>query len=46
MRRIVCLLLVFIARFASAGDWAVHQIGGRDYLDMDNIADFYGLKDV
>jgi N-acetylmuramoyl-L-alanine amidase len=46
MRRIICLLLVFIARLANAGDWAVHQVGGRDYLDMDNIADFYGLKEV
>ena len=46
MRRIVCLLIVLITRLASAGDWTVHQIGGRDYLDMDNIADFYGLKEV
>jgi N-acetylmuramoyl-L-alanine amidase len=40
------LLLVCFALVARAGDWTVHQIGGRDYLSMRNVAEFYGLPNV
>jgi N-acetylmuramoyl-L-alanine amidase len=31
---------------AHGADWSVYTIGGRDYLSMENIAEFYGLKDI
>lgn len=38
----ICLLLIGANAFAA--DWKVYTVGGRDYLAMENIADFYGLK--
>jgi N-acetylmuramoyl-L-alanine amidase len=40
----VCLLLACVA--VHAGDWTVYSVGGRDYLSMDNIAEFYNLTDI
>src|SRR5688500_16283106 len=31
---------------AHASDWKVHQINGRDYLSMRNVAEFYGLGNI
>lgn len=41
---ILCLLLCRVT--AGAADWNVYTVGGRDYLSMDNIAEFYGLTDI
>lgn len=52
MRR-ACLLLIFASFFLSgpgavaatkAGDWTLYKIEGRDYVTVENVADFYGLK--
>ncbi len=45
------LLLSLIAYFAllavsQASDWVLYSIGGRDYVSMRNLADFYGLNNV
>ena len=45
-RSILCLLgaLLLLARPASADSpWEIVKIGGREYLTIDNIAQFYGL---
>jgi N-acetylmuramoyl-L-alanine amidase len=39
-----CAVLLFCA-MARAGDWTVISYGGRDYVTMRNVADFYGLGD-
>ena len=46
MRRFACILFLFLALagVVCARDWTVYTIGGRDYLSMDNVAEFYGLK--
>jgi N-acetylmuramoyl-L-alanine amidase len=36
------ILLLFCA-IARAGDWTVVTYGGRDYVTMRNVSDFYGL---
>jgi N-acetylmuramoyl-L-alanine amidase len=47
MSRVFLLILVLVSRAVShAGDWTVRTIGGRDYLSMENIAEFYGLTDI
>jgi N-acetylmuramoyl-L-alanine amidase len=43
---LLLILLCFGTLVARAGDWVVHQIEGRDYLSMKNVAEFYGLDDV
>ena len=45
-RFLFLLLLVCCTRLAGAADWTVHQIGGRDYLSMKNVAEFYSLPEV
>jgi N-acetylmuramoyl-L-alanine amidase len=39
-----CALLLFCA-VARAGDWTIINTGGRDYLTVRNVAEFYGLDD-
>jgi N-acetylmuramoyl-L-alanine amidase len=40
------LLAVFLfCAVARGGDWSIVKCGGRDYLTMRNIAQFYGLGD-
>jgi N-acetylmuramoyl-L-alanine amidase len=39
------LLLAGLAN-GRAGDWNVVQVNGRDYIPFENLADFYGLKEV
>ena len=48
MLRSVLLILAFfvIARVHAAGDWTLHKVDGRDYVTLENVADFYGLTDV
>ena len=48
LHRISILLMVVIGCIlpASGGDWTIHKVDGRDYLSVDNIADFYGLGAV
>jgi N-acetylmuramoyl-L-alanine amidase len=31
---------------ATVGEWNLFKVEGRDYVSMENIADFYGLTDV
>lgn len=45
-RLILTLCLLLCGVFARGGDWTVYSIGGRDYLSMENIAEFYGLPKV
>lgn len=40
------LILFGVAPPSQARDWTVHNLDGRDYLSMNNIAEFYGLRDV
>ncbi len=41
------LLVAFVClRSAFAGDWNVIKCGGRDYLSLDNISQFYGLGGI
>ena len=30
----------------AASDWKLHKVEGRDYVTLENVADFYGLTDV
>jgi N-acetylmuramoyl-L-alanine amidase len=48
MHRFFILLLVLLgcAVPVKAGDWDVHKVDGRDYLSIDNIAQFYSLGPV
>ena len=48
MSRIFIVLAILLGCIipASGGDWTVVKSEGRDYLTMDNIADFYGLSKV
>ena len=48
MSRILIVLAILLGCIipASGGDWTVVKSEGRDYLTMDNIADFYGLSKV
>ncbi len=44
-------LLTFIAFFAllvasHASDWVLYSIGGRDYISMKNVAEFYSLDKI
>jgi N-acetylmuramoyl-L-alanine amidase len=45
MHRILTLFLALLgcAVPAKSADWDVHKVDGRDYLSMDNIAEFYNL---
>lgn len=40
------LLLLCCSPITRAADWTVRQVGGRDYLTMRNVAEFYGLKQI
>ena len=48
MHRILISLVIWIGCIAPicAGDWDVFKLDGRDYLSMDNVAEFYGLSRV
>lgn len=48
MQRLLILLAVLLGfgPVFGAQDWAVVKADGRDYLTMDNIAEFYGLSAV
>ena len=48
MRRIftTVFFLFLTVRILSAGDWSLLKVGGRDYVTLDNVAEFYGLSDV
>ena len=48
MHRILISFVMLIGCIAPirAGDWAVCKLDGRDYLTMDNVAEFYGLSRV
>ena len=48
MSRILIVLALLLGCIfpASAADWTVVKADGRDYLTMDNIAEFYGLSAV
>lgn len=43
MQRIILLLVVFAGVAHGAADWDLRRLGGRDYVTIDNVADFYGL---
>ncbi len=48
MRR-VSILVVFLSIAVGAlagGDWTLLKVQGRDYVTLENIAEFYGLSDV
>jgi N-acetylmuramoyl-L-alanine amidase len=40
------LVVFFFCIVHARADWKVRDIGGRDYLTMRNIAEFYGLSDI
>ena len=40
------LAAVVLLRSAYGGDWNVVHIDGRDYLTLDNVAEFYNLGAV
>lgn len=47
--RWVSLLIAVLLCFgvpASATDWQLYKIGGRDYVTLENLADFYGFSGV
>jgi len=48
MRRCLLLLSIFICCALSAGaaEWQVVKIGGRDYLTLENVAQFYAFSGV
>jgi N-acetylmuramoyl-L-alanine amidase len=48
MRRffVFAVLLLCSAWLARAGEWDVVKIGGRDYLTMENVAEFYAFGPV
>ncbi len=52
MHRLLILLAIVLAGLSGTGpasgaqDWVVVKADGRDYLTMDNIAEFYGLSAV
>ena len=49
MRVLLALtLLCFVAgtRTFAAGEWTLMKVEGRDYVTLENIAEFYGLNDV
>ena len=45
MQRLLITLFVLLGCIVPAisGDWDVHKVDGRDYLSMNNIAEFYNL---
>ena len=48
MARTILSLIAYFALLAvsHASDWVLYSVGGRDYISMGNVADFYGLKNV
>lgn len=48
MRALFALTLcLFLAtRAFAAGEWTLMKVEGRDYVTLDNVAEFYGLTDV
>jgi len=42
---ILCWALLLFCAVARAGDWTLINYGGRDYVTMRNVADFYDLAD-
>lgn len=48
MARPVLSLIAFFAFIVSsfASDWVLYSIGGRDYVSMNNVAEFYNLDKV
>lgn len=45
-RFLFILMLFFCAAFCRAAEWQVVKIGGRDYLTLENLAQFYGFGAV
>ncbi len=46
-RFLVYLFAIFAALLPSRGaDWVLYNVGGRDYVSMRNLAEFYGLDSV
>jgi N-acetylmuramoyl-L-alanine amidase len=45
-RLFLTFLLLCCVAFAHAGEWQVVKIGGRDYLTLENLAQFYGFGAV
>ena len=41
---IIALCLAQLTVDATAGEWKLVKIGGRDHVSLDNVADFYGLS--
>lgn len=48
MRTAAVLILSFLAlvRVYAAGEWTLMKVEGRDYVTLENVAEFYGLTDV
>lgn len=47
LRSALLILAAFVVvRVHAAGDWTLHKVDGRDYVTLENVADFYGLTDV
>lgn len=48
MCRVLSSFIVAVAAFQSlvAGDWTLYRHEGRDFVSLDNVAEFYGLGDV
>ena len=48
MRRVILMVvaLLLCGRIFAAGEWSLHKIQGRDYVSLENVAEFYGLSDV
>ncbi|MEO8044619.1 MAG: N-acetylmuramoyl-L-alanine amidase [Spartobacteria bacterium] len=41
--RVLAMLLLLAGSVSAASDWKIVKIGGREYLTVDNVAQFYGL---
>lgn len=48
MRSLAAFALVFLTaiRGFAAGEWTLLKVEGRDYVTLENVAEFYGLTDV
>jgi N-acetylmuramoyl-L-alanine amidase len=48
MRSLVALFLVCLAttHALAKGEWNLMKVDGRDYVTLENVAEFYGLTDV
>lgn len=44
MPRYFFILFLFMTFVARGSEWDLHRHAGRDYVSLENVADFYGLK--